>query len=315
MPLVKNQTSLDILFIFKYILSLIIYNLRRMMQPIYLDHNATTPIDPEVAEAMIPYLKEHFGNPSSSHWFGMQTKKAVENARRQLASLLDCQPDEIIFTSGGTESNNFAIRGVAETFKHKGNHIITSQVEHPAVINVCKFLEQNGYTVTYISVDSYGMVDPKEIEKAIHPETILITIMHANNETGVLQPIEEAAEIAHESGALFHTDAVQSAGKIPINVREMDIDMLSMSGHKINALKGVGALYVKKNIRMSPLTFGGSHERGLRPGTENVAGIVGFAKALELIVSERNNEFEKLKASFTNKLSIGTTVLNKLRNK
>jgi len=186
------------------------------MQPIYLDHNATTPIDPEVAEAMIPYLKEHFGNPSSSHWYGIHTKKAVENARKQVASLLGCQPDEIIFTSGGSESNNYAIRGVAEAFQHKGNHIITSSIEHPAVTNVCKFLEQNGFQVTFIPVDGYGMVDPGEIEKAIKPGTILITIMHANNEVGTIQPIAEIAKIAKDHNMLFHTDAAPRCQPTPL---------------------------------------------------------------------------------------------------
>ncbi len=252
------------------------------MLPIYLDHNATTPIDPEVGEAMMPYLKEHFGNPSSSHWYGIQTKKAVENARWQVASLLGCQPDEIIFTSGGTESNNFAIRGVAETFKHKGNHIITSQTEHPAVINVCKYLEKNGYQVSYAPVDRYGMIDPKDIEQVIRPETILITIMHANNEVGTIQPIAEITEITKAHGILFHTDAAQSIGKIWTRVDELGIDLLSVAGHKLYAPKGIGALYIKRGIKLQPFVLGASHESGRRAGTENVLEIVGFGKACEI---------------------------------
>jgi cysteine desulfurase len=252
------------------------------MQPIYLDHNATTPIDPEVAEAMMPYLKEHFGNPSSSHWYGIQTKKAVENARHQVASLLGCQPDEIIFTSGGTESNNFAIRGVAETFKHKGNHIITSHIEHPAVINVCKYLEQKGYQVTYIPVDRFGMVDLKNIEQAIRPDTILITIMHANNEVGTIQPIAEIAVMAKAHGILFHSDAAQSVGKIPARVNELGVDLLSVAGHKLYAPKGIGALYIKRGIKLQPFVLGANHESGRRAGTENVLEIVGLGKACEI---------------------------------
>ncbi len=256
------------------------------MQPIYLDHNATTPIDPEVAEAMIPYLKEHFGNPSSSHWFGIQTKKAVENARRQVASLLGCQPDEIIFTSGGTESNNFAIRGVAETFQHKGNHIITSQVEHPAVINVCKYLEQNGYQVTYVPVDSYGMVDPKDVEKAIRAGTILITIMHANNEVGTIQPITEISRIARNQNILFHSDAAQSVCKIPTRVDELGVDLLSVAGHKLYAPKGIGTLFIKRALKLQPFILGANHESGRRAGTENVLEIVGLGKACEIAERE-----------------------------
>lgn len=265
------------------------------MQPIYLDHNATTPIDPEVAEAMIPFLKEHFGNPSSSHWYGVQTKKAVENARRQVASLLGCQPDEIIFTSGGTESNNYAIRGVAETLRHKGNHIITSQIEHPAVINVCRYLEQNGYQVTYLPVDSYGMVDPKDVEKEIGPGTILITIMHANNEVGTIQPIGRIAEIAKAHGILFHSDAAQSVGKIPTRVSELGVDLLSVAGHKFYAPKGIGALYIKRGIKLQPFVLGASHESGRRAGTENVLEIVGLGKACEIAARdlEKNQQHSR----------------------
>ncbi len=252
------------------------------MKPIYLDHNATTPIIDEVADAMLPFLKENFGNPSSSHYYGMQTKKAIALARKQVAELLNCQPEEIIFTSGGTESNNFAIRGVAETFQHKGNHIITSQVEHPAVKNVCKYLETKGFSVTYLPVDEFGMVNPEDVEKAIRPETILITIMHANNEVGTIQPIAEIAQIAKKHDVLLHTDAAQSVGKIPTRVDELGVDLLSVAGHKLYAPKGIGALYIRKGLQLQPLMIGADHESGRRAGTENVLEIVGLGKACEI---------------------------------
>ena len=252
------------------------------MKPIYLDHNATTPIDAKVADVMIPFLKENFGNPSSSHWYGVQTKKAVENARKQVAALLGCDSDEIIFTSGGTESNNYAIRGVAESFKEKGNHIITSSVEHPAVINVCNYLEGHGIDITYLSVDTYGMVNVTDVENAIRPDTILITIMHANNEVGTIQPISEIALVAKNHGVLFHTDAAQSVGKISAKVDELGVDMLSIAGHKLYAPKGIGALYLRRELNLQSLMLGASHEAGRRAGTENVLEIVGLGKACEL---------------------------------
>lgn len=252
------------------------------MKPIYLDHNATTPIDSAVADAMMPYLKEGFGNPSSSHWYGVQTKKAVENARRQVAALLGCDSDEIIFTSGGTESNNYAIRGVAETFREKGNHIITSSVEHPAVINVCNYLERLGFEVTYLPVDSYGMVQAEKVEKAIRPGTVLITIMHANNEVGTIQPIAEIAGIAKKHEILFHTDAAQSVGKIATRAKELGVDMMSIAGHKLYAPKGIGALYLRRGLKLQSLMLGANHEAGRRAGTENVLEIVGLGKACEL---------------------------------
>ncbi len=259
------------------------------MQPIYLDHNATTPIEPEVAEAMIPYLKEHFGNPSSSHSFGVQTKKAVENARRQVAALLECQPDEIIFTSGGTESNNYAIRGVAETFRDKGNHIITSQVEHPAVINVCKYLEQRGFRISYLPVDQFGMIDPEDVEKAIRAETILIAIMHANNEVGTIQPIEKIAALARKHDILFHTDAAQSVGKIPTRMDDLGVDLLSIAGHKLYAPKGIGVLFIRRGIKLQPFILGANHEAGRRAGTENVLEIVGLGRACEIAAKDLEN--------------------------
>ena len=252
------------------------------MKPIYLDYNATTPIDKEVKDAMLPYLNEYFGNPSSSHWYGIQAKKALENARLQISRLINCSPSEIIFTSGGTESNNFAIKGIAFTNREKGNHIITSTIEHPAVIEVCKFLEKNGFDVSYISVDKYGMVNLPELEKAITAQTILITIMHANNEVGTIQPIEEISEIARKNKIIFHTDAAQSVGKIPTDVNELGVDLLSIAGHKLYAPKGVGALYIRNGVHLENIMFGANQEQGLRPGTENILEIVGLGKACEI---------------------------------
>jgi len=253
-----------------------------MKKPIYLDYNATTPHDPEVISAMQPFLKEHFGNPSSSHWYGIQTKNAVENARKQVATLLNCQPDEIVFTSGGTESNNYAIKGVAFASRNKGNHIITTQIEHPAVIEVCKFLEQHGFEVTYLPVDEFGMIKISDIEKAITSKTILITIMHANNEVGTIQPIEEVARLARERGIIMHTDAAQSIGKIPADVNVLGVDLLSIAGHKIYAPKGIGALFIRRGCQIAKFIHGAGHEQGRRAGTENVLGIVGLGKACEI---------------------------------
>lgn len=252
------------------------------MKPIYLDYNATTPIDPEVAEAMRPYLFEHFGNPSSSHWYGIQTKKAVEEARRQLADLLHCNAEEVVFTSGGSESNNYAIKGTAFANREKGNHIITSAIEHPAVLEVCKYLAEKGFQITYLPVDEFCLVNPQELQKTVTPQTILITIMHANNEVGTIQPIAEIAEIAKEHGIVFHTDAAQSVGKIPTRVDELDVDLLTIAGHKLYAPKGIGALYVRGGIRLEKLIHGADHEQDLRAGTENVLQIVGLGKACEI---------------------------------
>lgn len=266
------------------------------MKPIYLDHNATTPIADEVADFMIPFLKNNFGNPSSSHYYGVQTKKAITVARQQVADLLGCQPDEIIFTSGGTESNNYAIRGVAETLQQKGNHIITSQVEHPAVRNVCRHLEKSGFSVTYLPVDQLGMVDVSEVEKAIRPDTILISIMHANNEVGTIQPIEEISKIARKHNIQFHSDAAQSVGKIPTLVNELGVDFLSVAGHKLYAPKGIGALYIRGGIKIQSLLLGADHESGRRAGTENVLEIVGLGKACEIA----KRDFEKNQAHSKN---------------
>ncbi|MGD8370149.1 MAG: cysteine desulfurase family protein [Syntrophobacterales bacterium] len=264
------------------------------MKPIYLDYNATTPIDPEVAEAMRPYLFEHFGNPSSSHWYGSQTKKAVDESRRQVADLLNCKPDEIVFTSGGSESNNYAIKGTTFANREKGNHIITSAIEHPAVIEVCKFLAERGLQVTYLDVDKFGLVDPLKLEEAITPQTILITIMHANNEVGTIQPIAEIGKITKKHGIVFHTDAAQSVGKIPTEVDELGVDLLTIAGHKLYAPKGIGALYIRRGTRLEKLIHGADHEQGLRAGTENVLEIVGLGKACEIAKRDLEKNMEHM---------------------
>lgn len=251
-------------------------------QPIYLDYNATTPHAPEVIEAMRPYLEEYFGNPSSSHWYGRKTREAVEAARSQVAALLNCTPAEVLFTSGGTESNNHAIRGVALARRGHGKHIITSQIEHPAVTGVCERLKQDGFEITYLPVDGHGLVSASDVETAIRPETILITLMHANNEVGTIQPIEEVAALAQARGIVFHTDAAQSAGKIPTDVRALGVDLLSIAGHKLYAPKGVGALYIRKGTALERFMEGAGQEGGRRPGTENVLEVVGLGKACEI---------------------------------
>ncbi len=252
------------------------------MKPIYLDYNATTPLAPEVAAEMQPYLTDFFGNPSSSHWYGMQARKAVEKARKQISDLLNCELEEIIFTSGGTESNNYAIKGSAFAYKHKGNHIITSAIEHPAVMEVCKYLEKNGFNITYLPVDEYGLVSVENVKGSITPQTILISIMHANNEVGTIQPIKEIAKIASHNNIIFHTDAAQSTGKIPTDVKELGIDLLSIAGHKFYAPKGIGALYIKLGTELEKMIHGAEHEQNLRAGTENVLEIVGLGKACEI---------------------------------
>jgi len=252
------------------------------MQPIYLDYNATTPVDPRVLEAMLPYLREHFGNPSSSHEYGVQARAGVEQARAQVAVLLGCAPDEIVFTGGGSEADNLAIKGVAEAYRDRGDHIITSQVEHPAVLETCRYLERRGFRVTYLSVDRYGQVDPDDVARAITPKTILISVMHAQNEVGTIQPIAAIGEIARRHGVLFHTDAAQSVGKISTRVDELQVDLLAVAGHKLYAPKGVGALYIRRGLHVEPLIHGAGHEGGRRAGTENVAGIVGLGEASRL---------------------------------
>jgi cysteine desulfurase len=251
------------------------------MRRIYLDFNASTPIAPEVAKAMGPLLTDHYGNPSSRHWAGSPAKEAVERARAQVAGLLSCGPDEIVFTSGGTESNNHAIKGIFFALRDRGNHIITTQVEHPATIQPCRFLERLGAEITYLPVDGTGMVDPDDVRRAVTNRTILVSIMHANNEVGTIQPIVEVGRITRELSILFHTDAAQSVGKIPARVEELGVDLLSMAGHKLYAPKGVGALYVRRAVRPEPFFHGAGHESGRRAGTENVVLDVGLGAACE----------------------------------
>ncbi len=253
------------------------------MNSIYLDYNATTPIDPQVAEAMLPFVDRHFGNPSSSHAFGTPARAAVEEARERVAAMLGCQAGEIVFTSGGTEANNYAIKGVAGAYRRRGNHIITSAVEHPAVLEVCRHLEQNGCQVTRLPVDHYGLVDPQQVADAITERTILVTIMHANNEVGTVEPIEEIARAAHRRGVLVHTDSAQSAGKIQVKADALGVDLLTLAGHKLYAPKGIGALYVREGVELEKLIHGANHEMDRRAGTENVIQAVGLGKACQLI--------------------------------
>jgi len=252
------------------------------MNRIYLDFNASTPIAPEVADAMQPFLTERFGNPSSRHWAGAPAKDAVERARAEVAGLLGCDPSEIVFTSGGSESNNHAIKGIFFASRRDNPHIVTTQVEHPAVLNPCRFLERLGAEVTWLRVDRYGMVEPDDVRRAITDQTILVTVMHANNETGTIQPIREISRIVHERGIIFHTDAAQSVGKIRTRVEELGVDLLSVAGHKLYAPKGVGALYVRKGTVLEPFVHGAGHESGRRAGTENVLLDVGLGAASAL---------------------------------
>ncbi|MBI2831033.1 MAG: aminotransferase class V-fold PLP-dependent enzyme [Chloroflexi bacterium] len=254
-----------------------------MKNPIYLDYNATTPIDPHVMDAMLPYLGEHFGNPSTGYIYGFRAKKAIENARGQVAALISARPEEIVFTSGGSESDNHAMIGAALANAHKGKHIITTRIEHPAVLNTCRYLEERlGFRVTYLPVDGYGLVNPEDVRRAITAETILITVMHANNETGTIEPIEEIGGIARERGILFHTDAAQSCGKIGVDVTRLKVDLLTLAGHKLYAPKGIGALFIKNGIQLDSLIHGAGQECGRRAGTENVPYMVGLGAACEL---------------------------------
>lgn len=250
--------------------------------PIYLDHNATTPLLPEVVDAMLPYLREHFGNPSSGHIYGVRARTAVARARAQVAALLGCDADEVIFTSGGTEANNLAIRGVAASNTGR-RHVVTSVIEHPATLRPCLSLETQGWRLSRVGVDSDGRVRMADAETAIGPETALVTVMHSNNETGVLQPIAALATAAHRYGALIHTDAAQSIGKVPVKVGDLGVDLLSIAGHKLYAPKGVGALFVRRGVELTPVLLGADHEHGLRPGTENVAAIVALGQACEIL--------------------------------
>lgn len=262
------------------------------MKPIYFDHAATTPPRPEVIEAMLPYYREKWGNPSSLHAPGREAAEARDGARKQVADLLGALPEEIVFTSGGTEADNQALVGSAIAQEKKGNHIITSAVEHHAVLHTAQFLERHGLKVTYLPVDSSGLVDPEDLRKAITDKTILVSIMHANNEIGTIQPIAEIGAICREREVLFHTDAVQTVGHVPVSVRQMNIDLLSLSAHKFYGPKGVGALFVRKGVRIAPLIRGGGHERGRRSSTENVPGIVGLGEACRLAAEEMDWEMK-----------------------
>jgi cysteine desulfurase len=264
------------------------------MKRIYMDHSATTPVAPEVLEAMLPYFSEKFGNASSLHSFGLEAKEALEESREKVAGLLGAKPEEIIFTSGGTESDNLALKGIARKNRENGKHIITTSIEHPAILETCRKLEKEGFLVTYLPVTGEGLVDLATLESAIRSDTILISVMHANNEVGTIQPLEEIGRIAAEKDIYLHTDAVQSVGKIPTNVDSLGVDLLSLSAHKLYGPKGVGALYIRKGTRLESIIQGGGHERGLRSGTENIAGIVGLAKAAELSGETMNAEAERL---------------------
>ncbi|MFO7896394.1 MAG: cysteine desulfurase family protein [Candidatus Cloacimonadales bacterium] len=269
-----------------------------MKKAIYLDYNATTPLAPEVIAEMRPYLTEYFGNPSSAHEYGISAKQAVNKARRQVAALLGTKAENIIFTSGGTEANNQAIKGIAFENQQRGKHIITCSIEHPAVLEVCRYLEkQHGFRITFLQVDSDGLIDLDELRAAICPETILITIMQANNEIGTIQPIAEIAKIARENKIVFHTDAAQSLGKIPVNVEELQVDLLTVAGHKLYAPKGVGALYIRAGVRLEKFMHGAAHENNLRAGTENVLEIVGLGQAAEIASRDLEKNFQQLQAT------------------
>jgi cysteine desulfurase len=265
---------------------------------IYFDYAATTPLDPRVLEAMLPYMTEHFGNPNSIHSFGREARRAIDEAREKIAQLLNCQPGEIVFTSGGTESDNLALRSVAEAYRHKGNHIVTTAIEHHAVLRTCKALEDKGFSVTYLPVDEHGLVFPEQVAEAVNERTILVSVMHANNEIGTIEPIAEIVKAVKEKhpDILVHTDAVQTVGHIPVDIQELGVDLLSFSAHKFYGPKGVGGLFVRKGVRLVPQITGGGQERNRRSGTENVAAIVGMARALELAVEEIPIELPRLQA-------------------
>jgi len=264
------------------------------MERIYLDYAATTPTHPEVVKAILPYFTDAFGNPSSIYFCGQEAKGAIEEARTKVASLIGGRDEEIVFTSGGTEADNFALKGVAFANESKGNHIITSSIEHHAVLETCKFLERRGLSITRLSVDANGLVDPDDVRRAIGDKTILISVMHANNEMGSIEPISEIGRIAREAGIYFHTDAVQTTGHVPVDVDELGVDLLSMSAHKLYGPKGVGALFIRKGTKLTPFIHGGEQEKGRRASTENVPGIVGFGKASELAQQEMSEEAERL---------------------
>jgi len=256
------------------------------MRTVYLDHSATTPVHPQVVEAMLPYYRDEYGNASSLHRLGRNARLALDQAREKVAAALNARPDDIYFTSGGTEGDNLAIKGTAFALAGKGRHIITSQIEHEAVLNTCRYLEKNGYQVTYLPVDHHGLVQLDDVEQAVTDETILISVMHANNEVGTIQPVAEIGALARERGIVFHTDAVQTVGKIPVDVQDLKVDLLAMSSHKFYGPKGVGAMYLRRGVKISPLAHGGHHENWKRAGTENVPGVVGLAAAAEICLAE-----------------------------
>jgi cysteine desulfurase len=293
------------------------------MPPIYLDYNASTPIDPAVAAVMKPFLADHFGNPSSGHWAAVPAKAALEKARGQIAALLGCGEDEIVFTSGGSEANNLALKGVYFARRNSGDHIITTRIEHPAIIEPCRFLERLGARITYLPVDGFGRVDPDELSRAIAPRTILISIMHANNEVGTIQPIEECARIAREHGVLFHTDAAQSVGKIATDVNGLGVDLLSIAGHKLYAPKGIGVLFVRRRVPLEPLIHGARHESGRRAGTESALLAVGLGKACELardlssmdrVRALRDHFWLELQSRFGNRIALNGHPAHRLPN-
>jgi len=263
---------------------------------IYMDHSATTPVAPEVLQAMLPYFSERFGNGSSLHSFGLEAREAIEDAREKVAGLINAEPSEIYFTSGGTESDNLALKGIALKNRKKGRHIITSSFEHPAILEVCKALTKMDCDVTYLPVTREGLVEPEAVKEAIRPDTILISIMHANNEIGTIEPLQEIGQIAKEKGIYFHSDGVQSVGKVPVDVKALGLDALSLSGHKLYGPKGIGALFVRKGVKIESIMQGGGHEQGLRSGTENVPGIVGLGRAADLAKETMIDEAKRLTA-------------------
>ncbi len=294
-----------------------------MDRKIYLDYNASTPIAPEAVEAMQPFLTEHYGNPSSLHWAGIPVRDAVGLARTQVADLLGCAPEEVVFTSGGSEANNHALKGVFFANREKGNHIITTAVEHPAIHNPCRFLEQHGAKVTVLPVDRFGRADPDDVRRAVGPETILITVMHANNEVGTIQPIAEIAAIARHAGVLFHTDAAQSVGKIPTNVDELGVDLLSVAGHKLYAPKGIGALFIREETTIGPFIHGAGHEMGRRAGTENVLLAVALGAACGIahrwigmpqVQTLRNRFWDRLQENFGQGVTLNGHLTERLPN-
>ena len=292
-------------------------------RPIYLDYNASTPIDPAVAAAMRPFLDGRYGNPSSGHWASVEAKAALENARGQVAALLGCEDDEIVFTSGGSEANNLALKGVFFALRGKGDHIVTTAIEHPAIVEPCRFLERLGAQVTYLPVDGAGLIDPADLRRAIRPRTILITIMHANNEVGTIEPIAECARIAREHGVLFHTDAAQSVGKISTDVTELGVDLLSIAGHKVYAPKGVGALYMRRGVHLEPLIHGAGHEAGRRAGTESALLAVALGTACERarnlapmdrVRTLRDHFWQQLQKNFGNRIALNGHPAHRLSN-